>query len=122
MALYIPHSIFHLALLMYVRPETFGPYYVHTYAYTYGYMYAYTHIKCTGTNFRCARPVKMSYESLPSVFTLSHVPKSDVFDKGTIVVHFTNSHINTDVTLSPASFLEKNLLSIVRSRVRKFPA
>ena len=28
MALYIPHSIFHLAWLLYVRPETFGPYYV----------------------------------------------------------------------------------------------
>ena len=28
MALYIPHSIFHLARLLYVRPETFGPYYV----------------------------------------------------------------------------------------------
>ena len=28
MALYIPHSIFHLAQLLYVRPETFGPYYV----------------------------------------------------------------------------------------------
>ena len=28
MALYIPHSIFLLARLMYVRPETFGPYYV----------------------------------------------------------------------------------------------
>ena len=28
MALYIPHSIFHLALLLYVRPQTFGPYYV----------------------------------------------------------------------------------------------
>ena len=26
---YIPHSIFHLARLLYVRPETFGPYYVH---------------------------------------------------------------------------------------------
>ena len=26
MALYIPHSIFHLARLSYVRPETFGPY------------------------------------------------------------------------------------------------
>jgi hypothetical protein len=26
MALYIPHSIFHLARLLYVRPETFGPY------------------------------------------------------------------------------------------------
>ena len=28
MALYIPHSIFHLARLLYVRPETVGPYYV----------------------------------------------------------------------------------------------
>ena len=28
MALYIPHSIFHLARLSYVRPETFGPHYV----------------------------------------------------------------------------------------------
>ena len=28
MALYIPHIIFHLARLLYVRPETFGPYYV----------------------------------------------------------------------------------------------
>ena len=27
-ALYIPHRIFHLARLLYVRPETFGPYYV----------------------------------------------------------------------------------------------
>ena len=26
MALYIPHSILHLARLLYVRPETFGPY------------------------------------------------------------------------------------------------
>ena len=26
MALYIPHNIFHLARLLYVRPETFGPY------------------------------------------------------------------------------------------------
>ena len=29
MALYIPHIIFHLARLLYVRPETFGPYYVY---------------------------------------------------------------------------------------------
>ena len=28
MALHIPHSIFHLVQLLYVRPETFGPYYV----------------------------------------------------------------------------------------------
>ena len=30
MALYIPHSILHPARLLYVRPETFGPYYVHS--------------------------------------------------------------------------------------------
>ena len=30
MALYIPHSIFHLARLLYVRPETFGPYCVYS--------------------------------------------------------------------------------------------
>jgi hypothetical protein len=35
MALYIPHSILHLARLLYVRPETFGPYYVCTYVRTY---------------------------------------------------------------------------------------
>ena len=29
MALYIPHSIFHFARLLYVRPETFGPYYIY---------------------------------------------------------------------------------------------
>ena len=28
MALYIPHSIFHLARILYVRPETFEPCYV----------------------------------------------------------------------------------------------
>ena len=28
MALCIPHSIFHLARLLYARPETFGPYYI----------------------------------------------------------------------------------------------
>ena len=40
MALYVTHSIFHLARLLYVRPETFGPYYVnfeviHTLHYTH---------------------------------------------------------------------------------------
>ena len=30
MALYIPHSIFHLARLLYVRSETFGPHYVYS--------------------------------------------------------------------------------------------
>ena len=28
MTLYFPRNIFHLARLLYVRPETFGPYYV----------------------------------------------------------------------------------------------
>ena len=35
MALYIPHSIFHLVRLLYVRPETFGPYYVCMYVCMY---------------------------------------------------------------------------------------
>ena len=39
MALYIPHSIFHLARLLYVRPETFGPYCVPEY-------YSYEILKC----------------------------------------------------------------------------
>ena len=33
MALYIPHSIFRLARLLYVRPETFGPYYVYKFTH-----------------------------------------------------------------------------------------
>ena len=39
MALYIPHSIFHLARLLYVRPETFGPYYVCVAEYFYTVLY-----------------------------------------------------------------------------------
>ena len=35
MALYIPHSIFNLARLLYVRPETFGLYYVFIYLFIY---------------------------------------------------------------------------------------
>ena len=42
MALYIPHSIFHLAWLLYVRPETFGPYYLgYTTAHTLFFHYKY---------------------------------------------------------------------------------
>ena len=39
MALYIPHSIFHLARLLYVRPETFEPYCVCMYALKYVCIY-----------------------------------------------------------------------------------
>ena len=39
MALYIPQGIFHLARLLYVRPETFGPYYVCTDVRMHAYMY-----------------------------------------------------------------------------------
>ena len=35
MALYIPHNIFHLARLLYVVPETFGPYYVYPIALSF---------------------------------------------------------------------------------------
>ena len=43
MALYIPHSIFHLARLLYVRPETFGPYYVYTRTYIRRRVRTYIH-------------------------------------------------------------------------------
>ena len=46
MALYIPHSIFHLARLLYVRPESFGPYYIHN------------------NNVLCARTLYRSKDSL----------------------------------------------------------
>ena len=38
MALYNPHSIFHLAQLLYVRPETFGPYYAPCVDGTYSFL------------------------------------------------------------------------------------
>jgi hypothetical protein len=43
MALYIPRSIFHLARLLYVRPETFGLTLVYIYIYIYIHIYIYTH-------------------------------------------------------------------------------
>ena len=49
MALYIPQGIFHLARLLYVRPETFGPYYVCTdvrmHAYMYICMYVHMYVR-----------------------------------------------------------------------------
>ena len=44
MALYIPHTIFHLAQLLYIRPETFGPFYVYVYV-------VYLHDKLTNAHF-----------------------------------------------------------------------
>ena len=49
MALYIPHSIFHLARLLYVRSETFGPYYVHTHTHTHTHILQYH--SCKGIPF-----------------------------------------------------------------------
>ena len=48
MAVYIPHSIFYLARLLYVGPETFRPTlvcvcYVYICVYMYIYIYIYTH-------------------------------------------------------------------------------
>ena len=43
MALYIPHSIFHLARLLYVRQETFGPYYIHTISRSALYYFFHPH-------------------------------------------------------------------------------
>ena len=42
MALYIPHSISYLARLLYVRPETFGPYYVDPTVLELFYAYTWT--------------------------------------------------------------------------------
>ena len=39
MALYIPHRVFHLAQLLYVRPENFGPCYICMYVCMYVCMY-----------------------------------------------------------------------------------
>ena len=47
MALYIPHSIFHLGRLLYVRPENFGPYYVHTYYFSTATIVAQTRLNVT---------------------------------------------------------------------------
>ena len=50
MVLYIPHSIFRLARLLYVRPEAFGLYYVYIYVHTYihTYIHTYTHQRRVG--------------------------------------------------------------------------
>ena len=66
MALYIPHSIFHLALLLYVRPETFGPYFVDVLYYgcgsvsrTFGVLVSgclHTHVNC---KLECIRFILM---------------------------------------------------------------
>ena len=48
MALYIPHSIFHLARLLYVRPETLGPYYVYSsFRYPVFLSWESTVLRCT---------------------------------------------------------------------------
>jgi len=44
MALYIPRSIFHLARLLYVRPETFGPTFVYACIIT-GVLFTYLYVK-----------------------------------------------------------------------------
>ena len=49
MALYIPHSIFHLARLLYVRPETFGPYYVQNLLLSYASQTDVTHFPSCST-------------------------------------------------------------------------
>ena len=61
MALYIPHSILHLARLLYVRPETFWPYYVRRKQcnitciwHTYSILYAYYHT-CGMRKWTCTR-------------------------------------------------------------------
>ena len=72
MALYIPHSFFHLARLLFVRPETFGPYcvwyrYIPKAIYEYGYViyvyiYIYTKIK-----------ISLSYHSITTIIVHVHL-------------------------------------------------
>ena len=55
MALYIPHSIFHLTRLLYVRPENFGTYYVRFYgAETWKFRKVYQ-IFLENIEMRCCR-------------------------------------------------------------------
>ena len=68
MALYILHSIFHLARLSYVRPESFGPYYV----------CQHEEFGCTlyvlGKSFPTVvqqRLLRSRFEILPAVLTLT---------------------------------------------------
>ena len=73
MALYIPHSIYHLARLLYVSPETFGPYYVHlgnTFASVYGMRRRFTQL-----TFPLMFPQVMRPQSLvPDRTSLLQVP------------------------------------------------
>jgi hypothetical protein len=48
MALYIPRSIFHLARLLYVRPETFGPYHVPDLIMIFNKKYSYNSLSDDG--------------------------------------------------------------------------
>ena len=67
MALYIPHSIFHLARLLDVRPETFGPYYIFTHNVISKLNILYSHISSFVS--KCAVPnVAVLCTSLMSCF------------------------------------------------------
>ena len=58
MALYIPHSIFHLARLLYIRPETFGLYYVYI---------VYRHFELCYSFAVCQETVELSQRSLSAL-------------------------------------------------------
>ena len=59
MALCIPYSIFYLARLLYVRPETFGPYYV---------IEDYTFLRIR--NFEDSQSIKMTRITLNELFSV----------------------------------------------------
>ena len=69
MALYIPHSIFYLAWLLYVRPETFGLYYVFIFVPSLIQLVAHMdNINVFGTDTTTVTGKVCSYISIHSVF------------------------------------------------------
>ena len=80
MALYIPHSIFHLARLLYVRPETFGPYYV-----------------CVDMHFVCARVKSAAVRTTNHHFTLHNALRNIAQNIWHMYTFFENDLLPTTV-------------------------
>ena len=78
MALYIPHSIFHLARLLYVRPETFGPYCVRLNmcnAYLV-FIYGYVWVLGSDTIIISVSVIKVELSSIVEMLGISHLINS----------------------------------------------
>ena len=70
MALYIPHSIFNLVRLLYVRPETFGPYYVEQ-------VNRFTYLGCS-VSYQCFNDAEFK---LPQLLQLIGSIKRNIFKR-----------------------------------------